>query len=96
MKMGEIGKIGVAEIRRKEMCDPSQACTQENQSNTTDPASDSRRDSEDPEKSWFMCKTDMDMAELHSNISSSGICLRLSHASDVSMGMLVCPSLLSD
>lgn len=75
------GKIGGAEIRRKDMCDPSQtpegekweqACTQENQSNTTDPGSDSRRGSEDPEKSWFACETDMDMAELHSNMSSSG------------------------
>lgn len=65
------------------MCDPShtqgsekwqQDCTEEHQRNTTDPESNSRRgDEEDPEKSWFMCQTDTDMAELHSNISSSGI-----------------------
>lgn len=82
MKSGGDGKIGDAEIRRKDMCDPSQtaerekweqACTQKDHSNMTDPGSDSRRDSEDPEKSWFICETDMDMTELHRNISSSGI-----------------------
>ncbi|XP_038569421.1 uncharacterized protein LOC119899082 isoform X2 [Micropterus salmoides] len=76
------GKTGDTEIRGKDMCDPSQvperekweeACAQENQSNMTDPASDSWRDREDPEKSWFMCETDMDMAELHSNSSSSAL-----------------------
>ncbi|XP_044047095.1 uncharacterized protein LOC122873874 [Siniperca chuatsi] len=82
VKRGGDGKTGDVEIRRKVMCDPSQtpesekweqACTQENQSNTTDPVSDSKRGVEDPEKSWFMCETDMDMAELHSNISSSAL-----------------------
>lgn len=77
----ENGKIGDSEIRQ-DSCDPSQtaerekweqACTQENESNTTDPATDSKRGSKDPEKSWFMCETDTDMAELHRNLSSSGI-----------------------
>lgn len=60
------------------MCDPSQtverekwkqACTQGNQSNMADPAADSEREDDDSEKSWFMCQTDTDVAELH--ISSS-------------------------
>ncbi|XP_037621306.1 uncharacterized protein LOC119485647 [Sebastes umbrosus] len=82
VKKGTNGKMGDAEIRRKDMCDPTQTpeseqweqdCTQENQNNTTDPESDSRRGGEDPEKSWFMCETDMDIAELQSNMSSSAI-----------------------
>ncbi|XP_034714854.1 uncharacterized protein si:dkey-192k22.2 isoform X2 [Etheostoma cragini] len=39
----------------------------EHQSNTTD----SSGGGEDPEKSWFMCKTDLNIAELQSNTSSS-------------------------
>lgn len=82
MKEGEYENSGDAEIYRKDMCDPSQtpehekwkqACTQDNQSNRTDSALSSRRGREDPEDSWFLCQTDMDMAALHSNISSSGI-----------------------
>ncbi|XP_070842400.1 uncharacterized protein [Chaetodon trifascialis] len=82
VKTGGNGKIGEAEIRRKGMCDPSQTaerekwehvCTQKNQSKMTDPGSDSKSDSEDPEKSWFICETDMDMTELHRNISSSAL-----------------------
>ncbi|KAM9362780.1 uncharacterized protein ABDE67_010025 [Symphorus nematophorus] len=74
-KTGENQKIGNGEIRRRDMCDPSQtlehekweqACTQEDQSNMTDPVSD-------PEESWFMCETDMDMAELQRNISDSAL-----------------------
>ncbi len=64
------------------MCDPSQTaelkkweqtCTQKNQSKMTDPASDSLIGGEDPENSWFMCETDVDIAELHRNLSSTGI-----------------------
>ncbi|XP_029290346.1 uncharacterized protein LOC115010069 isoform X2 [Cottoperca gobio] len=86
VKKGENGKIGDADIRRKDMCDPSQTpgsekfekdCTQEHQSNTTDPESDLRRAAEDPEKSWFVCETDMDMAELYSNSSSSDLKIHL-------------------
>lgn len=82
MRKGDKDKIADAEVRRKDMCDPSQtpggekweqACTQESQTNTTDPASDFRRGSEDPQMSWFMCETDMDMAELDRNMSSSGM-----------------------
>lgn len=71
---------GDSDITKKTNCDPSQtaqrekweqACTQENQSNTTDP--DSKRGGKDSEKSWFMCETDTDMAELHRNLSSPGI-----------------------
>ncbi|XP_071359221.1 uncharacterized protein [Trachinotus anak] len=79
-------KIGDAEIKKKDICYPSQtaerekwqqACTQGNQSNMTDPASDSEGDGDDSEKSWFMCQTDMDMAELHNNISSSATTVKV-------------------
>lgn len=67
-KVGEDGEIGGAAF------DPSQACNQGSYGNATEPAgSDSGRGGGDPEQSWFMCETDMDMAELHSNSSSSGI-----------------------
>nr|XP_020479861.1 uncharacterized protein LOC109974157 isoform X2 [Monopterus albus] len=62
------------------ICDPSQwvqACTQGEQSNMTDTASDSRRGGEDPEKSWFMCQTDTDMARLDRNMSSSAVKIHL-------------------
>ncbi|XP_040001352.1 uncharacterized protein LOC120799908 isoform X2 [Xiphias gladius] len=86
VKKGENGKIGDAEIQRKDMCDPSQTaerekweqeCTQGNQINMADPASDSRRGSNDSEKNWFMCQTDMDMAGLKSNILSSATALKV-------------------
>ncbi|XP_031732138.1 uncharacterized protein LOC116399263 [Anarrhichthys ocellatus] len=73
---------GDAEIWREDLCDPpwtpgsskwEQVCTRENQSNATDPESDSGRAGEDPEKNWFMCEADMDMAELHRNMSSSAL-----------------------
>lgn len=69
------GNTGSAEIREKDMCNPAQnperekweqSCTQGNQSNTTD-----------PEKSWFMCETDTDMAELHNSTSSSDLKVHL-------------------
>lgn len=75
-------KISDTEIRRKDMCDPWQtpehekwekACTQENQSSMIDPASDTRRGGEDPEKSWFICETDVNIAKLHRNRSSSAL-----------------------
>lgn len=86
VEKGESGRIGDAEIKRKDMCDASQtaerekwerACTHGNHINMTGPASDSRRGSEDSEKSLFMCQTDMDMAELHNNSSSSATALKL-------------------
>ncbi|XP_031141877.2 uncharacterized protein LOC116040553 isoform X1 [Sander lucioperca] len=86
IKKGGNGKIGNAEIRRKNMCDPSQTpesekweqeCMKEHQSNTTDPELDSSRGGEDPEKSWFMCKTDVNIAELQSNTSSSVVKVHL-------------------
>ncbi|XP_042253338.1 uncharacterized protein LOC121886952 isoform X2 [Thunnus maccoyii] len=82
----EKDEIGDAEVRRKDMCDPSQTpgdekweqvCTQKNQTNTTDLASDSRRGGEDPQMSWFMCETDTDIAELQSNMSSSALTVHL-------------------
>ncbi|XP_073323427.1 uncharacterized protein [Pagrus major] len=82
VKTGGNGMIEDAEIKRKKMCDPSQTperekweqgCTQKSQSNKTDPVSDFRGGSEDPEKSWFICETDTNMAELHRNISSSDL-----------------------
>ncbi|XP_078020540.1 uncharacterized protein LOC117255593 isoform X2 [Epinephelus lanceolatus] len=75
-----------AESRRKDICVPSQtpgsekweqACTEELQNNTTDPESDYKRGEADPEKSWFMCETDMDMTEIQSNISSSALKVHL-------------------
>ncbi|KAM7394231.1 hypothetical protein PAMP_021044 [Pampus punctatissimus] len=59
----EKDKIGDAGVRRKSMCEPSrtpggekwgQDCTQEGQTNTIDPASDSKRGGEDPQMSLFM------------------------------------------
>ncbi|XP_059194093.1 uncharacterized protein LOC131975426 [Centropristis striata] len=82
VKKGQNGKVGEAEIRKKDICKPSQTpegdrweqdCTQDHQSNMTDPELDSRRGGDGPEKSWFICETDLDMAELHSNISSSAL-----------------------
>nr|XP_046269441.1 uncharacterized protein LOC124072239 [Scatophagus argus] len=79
VKTEENGKIEDAEIRSQDTCNPSQtpehekweqACRQKNQSNMTDSVSNSTRGGEDPEKSWFMCETDMNMTELHSNLSS--------------------------
>ena len=81
-KKGENGKVEDAENNKSGgMCDPSQsaevdkweqACTQEKPSNMADPGPDSGRGSGDSENSWFLCRTDLDMAELHSNTSSSG------------------------
>ncbi|KAM8880429.1 uncharacterized protein AB9W97_015259 isoform 2-T2 [Spinachia spinachia] len=74
-------KSGDAEVRRKD-CDPTptatsnkleQDCTQEDQHNATDAESDSGRGGGDPEKNWFICEADMDMAELHRNMSSSAL-----------------------
>ncbi|XP_040891497.1 uncharacterized protein LOC121180286 isoform X4 [Toxotes jaculatrix] len=85
-KKGENGKIGDSDIERTDMCDPyqtgewekwEQACTEGNHSHMTDPASDSRRSSNDSEKSWFMCQTDTDMAKFHHNISFSGRALNV-------------------
>ncbi|KAL6110048.1 uncharacterized protein ACO6RY_19210 [Pungitius sinensis] len=79
LEKGEEWKSGDAEARRKD-CGPTptassnkleQDCTQEDESNATDPESDSGRGGGDPEKNWFMCETDVDMAELHRNMSSS-------------------------
>ncbi|XP_053275504.1 uncharacterized protein LOC128437392 isoform X1 [Pleuronectes platessa] len=88
-KEGENGKMEDAEKNKSRgMCDPSQnaevenweqPCTQEKPSNMTDPGPDSGRGSGgDSENSWFMCRTDLDMAELHSNISSSAVQLKVS------------------
>nr|XP_020497532.1 uncharacterized protein LOC109989961 [Labrus bergylta] len=82
VKRGEDGKIRKNDIVRDGKCDPSQipaqekweqACEHESQRNTTD----SRRDDENLEKSWFMCETDLDMSELQRNISSSGLKVHL-------------------
>ncbi|XP_039880258.1 uncharacterized protein LOC120728999 isoform X1 [Simochromis diagramma] len=80
VKEGENAKAGNDDAKRGHMCDPSQtpdqekweqACTREDQSNTTDSASDVRRGRDDPKARWFMCETDMEMAEVHRNISTS-------------------------
>ncbi|CAK6972230.1 uncharacterized protein si:dkey-192k22.2 isoform X2 [Scomber scombrus] len=94
VKKGEKDEIGDAEVRRKVICDPSQtpgdekweqACTQESQTNMTNPLSDSRRGSEDQQMTWFMCETDMDMTELHSNMSSSDIMVYLEMSVEVQL-----------
>lgn len=81
MKKGEYGNSD-AQIYTKDMCDPSQtpehekwehACSHDSRSNGTGSTLSSRRGGEDAEHRWFMCQTDMDMAGLRSNISSSGI-----------------------
>lgn len=68
------------------LCDPSQttdnkkweqACTQGNQSTSTDSASDSRRGGDSPKRTWFLCETNMHMAEFYSRVSSSGLTLHL-------------------
>ncbi|KAF3852120.1 hypothetical protein F7725_005475 [Dissostichus mawsoni] len=78
VKNGEKAKTGDAEITKKDVCDPSQTpegdgfeqdCTQEHQQ-PTDP--ESRSASRDPEQSWFMCETDVDVSQLHRHSSSSG------------------------
>lgn len=79
VKRGVNGKTVKTRIRREERCDPSpekweQSCKKGRQSNTAD----SGRDGEDLEKSRFMCETDMNMLELQSNISSSGLDLEVS------------------
>lgn len=82
VKEGENAKAGNVDAKRGHMCDPSQtpdqekweqACTREDQSNATDSSSDVRRGINDPKARWFMCETDMEMAEVHRNISTSGI-----------------------
>ncbi|XP_056265788.1 uncharacterized protein LOC130190411 isoform X3 [Pseudoliparis swirei] len=79
-RKGANGKSGNAEIGRRDLCDPlrtpgsnkwEQDCTRGNQSNATDPESLSGGAGEDPEKNWFMCEADMDMAELQRIMSSS-------------------------
>ncbi|XP_022061764.1 uncharacterized protein si:dkey-192k22.2 isoform X2 [Acanthochromis polyacanthus] len=79
---GEHGKTGNAEIKRKDVCDPSktqwdQVCTQEDQSNATDSASDFRRGRDDPKTSWFLCDTDTDMTVLYGSNSSPAVKLHL-------------------
>lgn len=75
-------RAGNADAKRGRVCDPpqipdqekwEQACTREDESNTTDSASDPGRGRDDLKMSWFVCETDMEMAELHRNISTSGI-----------------------
>ncbi|XP_056265787.1 uncharacterized protein LOC130190411 isoform X2 [Pseudoliparis swirei] len=81
-RKGANGKSGNAEIGRRDLCDPlrtpgsnkwEQDCTRGNQSNATDPESLSGGAGEDPEKNWFMCEADMDMAELQRIMSSSAL-----------------------
>lgn len=68
------GKRGGSGGTRRPGCSSGQAahwqkwkevCKQENQM-SLNPASDS-------DQNWFMCETDLDMAELQQNLSSSGV-----------------------
>lgn len=78
VKRGGDEKIRNTENRREDKCNPSQiqahekwkqACEYENQRNATE----FQRSDEYPDKSLFMCETDLDMSTLQSNISSSGL-----------------------
>ncbi|TMS23214.1 hypothetical protein E3U43_008520 [Larimichthys crocea] len=72
VKAGKDGRIGhVDPSQTPEWEKWEQACAREDQSNATDPASDSRRGDEDPEKSCFMCETDTDMLALLRESTSS-------------------------
>ncbi|TNN69405.1 hypothetical protein EYF80_020406 [Liparis tanakae] len=81
-RKGANGKSGNAVIGRRDLCDPLRTpgsnkwekdCTRGNQSNATDAESLSGGAGKDPEKNWFMCEADMDMAELQRNMSSSAL-----------------------
>ncbi|XP_030587587.1 uncharacterized protein LOC115781839 isoform X2 [Archocentrus centrarchus] len=94
VKKGENVRAGNAEAKRAHVCDPSQtpdqekwerACTQEDESNTTDSASDFRGDRDDPKLRWFVCETDMEMAELHRNISTSAHELHLEVSAELQL-----------
>lgn len=76
---GENGGRGGSETKGKHECSSWQTaewqkrkevCTQENQV-SLNPVSDSRVWG-DSDKNWFTCETDLDMAELQQNLSSSG------------------------
>lgn len=80
---GENGGRGGSETKGKPECSSWQTaewqkgkevCTQENQV-SLNPVSDSRVWG-DSDKNWFMCETDLDMAELQQNLSSSGITVK--------------------
>ncbi|XP_027138507.1 uncharacterized protein LOC104927669 isoform X1 [Larimichthys crocea] len=74
VKAGKDGRIGhVDPSQTPEWEKWEQACAREDQSNATDPASDSRRGDEDPEKSCFMCETDTDMLALLRESTSSAL-----------------------
>lgn len=77
---GENGGRGGSETKGKPECSSWQTaewqkgkelCTQENQV-SLNPLSDSRVWG-DSDKNWFMCETDLDMAELQQNLSSSAL-----------------------
>lgn len=66
----------------EDLCDPWRAakleqwelgCTGQNQTNVTDLVPGLWTDGREPEKNWFMCEADTDMAEFHRNMSSAGI-----------------------
>ncbi|XP_068176808.1 uncharacterized protein [Antennarius striatus] len=80
IKTDKNGNIGVAEIRKRDVCDPTlqpehekwaQVCTQGNTRNVTDPASDSRRDRGNTEETWFVCKADVEIEESLRNLTLS-------------------------
>ncbi|KAM3622855.1 uncharacterized protein V6R79_003975 [Siganus canaliculatus] len=73
VKTGENGKIRNADSRGKDMCDPSQSPEQwwEACGIRTDPVSNGSDGGS--ERSWFWCKTDVDMGELDRNLSFSAL-----------------------
>ncbi|XP_071779365.2 uncharacterized protein LOC139930151 isoform X2 [Centroberyx gerrardi] len=64
-RKGETRRTGEAEVRRKGVCDTclTPGSDKWDRSNVPDPR---------PDMSWFMCETDVDMADLHGNDSLSG------------------------
>lgn len=81
---GQDGGRGVSETKGKPGCSSwqtaewqkwTEVCTKENEL-SQNPVSDPRLGG-DSDKNWFMCETDLDMAELQQNLSSSGITVKL-------------------
>lgn len=88
---GDDGRRGASESKGKPDCGSRQTaewkkwkevCTEENQP-SQNPVSDSWAGG-DSDKNWFMCETDLDLADLQQNHSSSGTTVKpctLSHTS---------------
>ncbi|XP_040043264.2 uncharacterized protein LOC120825619 isoform X2 [Gasterosteus aculeatus] len=72
LENGAKWKSGDAEVRRKD-CEPASSNTWERDCTQEDPEPDPGRGGEDPERNWFLCEADTDMAELRRNTSPSAV-----------------------